>query len=225
MFGFGDSKKKIFCISFQRTGTTSVGEFFLQHDYKVARWSVSNRNHWSRKWVEGDHEGIFASEEFRHCQVFEDDPWWCGDFYRVLFHRFPESRFIHFTRDADKWFNSMCNHRTTPNGKTIGNTYRHAKLYQRENEYWNVLDGGEPDLDAIDNLLDIGESHRAHYKRIFNDRNREIRKFFRRNDPSRLFSGELEDDEKWQKLGRFVGLEIPAGFELHANDRNKWQST
>jgi hypothetical protein len=225
MFGLGHSKKKIFCISFQRTGTTSVGEFFHQHGFSVARWSDSNRNQWSKSWVEGDDEAIYSSSDFRRCQVFEDDPWWCGDFYKVLFHRFPESRFIHFTRDADKWFNSMCNHSTTPRGRNMGNTYMHAKLFRREEEYWYLLGGETPDLETIDNLLELGEAHREHYKSIYNARNRDVRGFFRRNDASRVFAGELEDEHKWQKLGNFFGIEVPPGFELHANDHTKWQST
>ena len=38
---------KIFCISFQRTGTTSVGQFFKDHGYLVATNPVSRANDWA----------------------------------------------------------------------------------------------------------------------------------------------------------------------------------
>ena len=44
--------KKIFCISFQRTGTTSTGQFFIDHGYSVATWAVGKRNKWSVRWIE-----------------------------------------------------------------------------------------------------------------------------------------------------------------------------
>src|SRR5690554_6122442 len=96
------SQPKIFCISVQRTGTTSVGQFFREHNYRVATWTISRRNDWTVKWFKGDYENIFNSFDFKTSQVFEDDPWFCLDFYKVLFHRFPNSKFVLVERDADK---------------------------------------------------------------------------------------------------------------------------
>src|SRR5690554_7497619 len=104
------NKSKIFCLSMQRTGTTSVGKFFKEYGFKVAGWNVSNRNKWSYSWELGDFETIFNSKDFKDNQVFEDDPWWLPEFYKVLYHRFPDSKFILFTRNEDAWFNSMMNH-------------------------------------------------------------------------------------------------------------------
>ncbi len=143
-------KNKIFCISYQRTGTTSTGQFFKDHGYKVATYGVSKHNAWTQSWLKGDYEKIFKSLHFKNHQVFEDDPWWCTDFYKVLFHRFPKAKFVLLERDADKWFNSMVSH---SNGQTLGNTHTHSVLYNRTDEFYNKF----PDLKLrytkeVDNL-------------------------------------------------------------------------
>jgi len=207
-------KDKVFCISFQRTGTTSTGAFFARAGYRVAVWRVSRKNRWSDLWFRGDYETIFSSGDFKKSQVFEDDPWWCGDFYKVLFHRFPRSRFIQFTRDPDRWFDSMLSH---SEGRSLGNTYRHSKLYRRESEYYERFGDITYGNDEIDNLLPLTEDHRSHYTGVYGLRNREISEFFAAHDPSRIVSLELEDPQKWVKLGDYFGISVPDDLEIHSN--------
>ena len=133
-------QEKLFCISFQRTGTTSVGQFLKGLGYAVADWSVSHRNGWGRKWVEGRFDEIVDSEDFRNHQAFEDGPWFCPEFYRFLYHRFPKSKFILFERDAEAWFASMLSH---SGGRSLGVTAVHAKIYRREADYLALLEAAE----------------------------------------------------------------------------------
>lgn len=209
------SRPKIFCISFQRTGTTSVGQFFIEHNYRVATWSVSRRNDWTVKWFKGDYENIFNSFDFKTSQVFEDDPWFCLDFYKVLFHRFPDSKFILVERNADKWFDSMVSH---SKGRALGNTHRHSVLYQRLNEFYNQK-FEEPNLysSIIDNKLPLNEEHREHYTNIYKLRNNEVKSFFEIFGSERLVNVKLEDNDKWQVIGNFFNIKVPDGFEVHAN--------
>ena len=213
---FGANKNKIFCISMQRTGTTSVGQFFRDNGYKVAGYHRERSGEWSYKRFIGDFEGIFKSKAFKNHQVFEDNPWWSPDFYKFLLHRFPNAKFILLTRDPDKWFDSMINH---SNGKTLGNTFRHSKIYRREKEFYNMF----PDEDYyktithIDNRMDLNETHREHYKAIYKIRNKEIVEFFNNLKPEALFTGTLEDDLKWEKLASFFNIKIPHGYKVHAN--------
>lgn len=204
---------KIFCISFQRTGTTSVGKFFSEHNFNVATNPISRKNDWTLKWFKGDYESIFKSLDFKLHQVFEDDPWWCQDFYKVLYHRFPNSKFILFERSPDKWFDSMKSH---SRGKTLGNTYRHSKLYRREQEYYN-LNIEKFYSREIDNLLPLTEENRIHYTEIYRLRIREIKEFFHEFDNRRLLYARLEDPNKWQKVGRFFKINVKQGYEIHAN--------
>lgn len=208
--------EKLFCISAQRTGTTSVGQFFRHFGYDVADWDISNTNTWSYYWEQGDFERIFDSADFKSNQVFEDAPWWLPEFYKVLYHRFPGSKFILFTRNPEAWFESMLKH---SGGMVPGNTRRHCKVYHREEEFYNLF--GEEELKSydgnlIDNLLSL-KGHEAHYISWYNLRNREIFEFFDSQDKGRLFHSTLEDVNKWQKLGEFLNIDVPDGFEIHAN--------
>ncbi|QXP78202.1 MULTISPECIES: sulfotransferase [Winogradskyella] len=209
-------KNKIFCVSFQRTGTTSVGQFFKDFGYKVASYDQKRSFKWSAKRFLGDFESIFKSKDFKNHQVFEDNPWWEEDFYKVLYHRFPNAKFILFTRDADKWFDSMLSH---SKGKSLGNTFRHCNNYNRVEEFYRTF----PNLDYYktilknDNLLDINEVHRAHYTNIYNLRNKEIVDFFNAISPNSLFTAQLEDADKWKRLGDFFNIELPNDYQVHAN--------
>ncbi len=214
-------EKRIFCISFQKTGTTSVGDFFDSFGYPTARWKHCLRNHWQVSWYEGDFESIFASKDFKNNQVFEDSPWWFPEFYKVLYHRFPDSKFILFYRDEDEWFRSML---AQSNGlSTNGITKIHAKIYQREDEFYRLVE-----TDPLFNSLKIDPDRKMvikgmdeHYKSIYTRRNREVIEFFDRNNLDRLFSCNLNDKLKWQKLGEFIGIDVPENFELHSNRTTK----
>jgi hypothetical protein len=206
-------KPKIFCISVQRTGTTSVGQFFIDHGYPVATWNYSRQNEWSLKWFKGDYEAIFKSNSFRFNQVFEDDPWWCGDFYRVLFHRFPSARFILIERDADRWFDSMKRH---SHNRNLGNAHMHATLYNRLGDFYRIDPTDEQFYSAkIDNLLSLDESHRDHYTSLYHRRNREVIHFFDSFGKERLCHLALEDKDKWQKLGSYFSLQVDPKYDVH----------
>lgn len=215
------SKSKIFCLSMQRTGTTSVGQFFKNHNYKVADWDISHKNNWSTNWEQGDFETIFNSKDFRNNQVYEDAPWWLPEFYKVLYHRFPNSKFILFTRNEDDWFNSMLSH---SKGRILGNTKRHCKVYRREEDFYNLFSDEmkrlKYDEKRIDNLLEL-KGYEAHYKNIYRIRNQEIKDFFVKNAPNSLFTCELEDSQKWKKLADFMNIKVSEDFEVHENKSKK----
>lgn len=213
---FNSRKSKIFCVSFQRTGTTSVGQFFKDHGYKVASYDDIVSTKWSYERFIGNYEKIFKSKEFKKNQVFEDNPWWEGDFYKFLFNRFPNSKFILFTRNPDSWFNSMLKH---SNGLSLGNTFIHSKIYRRENELYSKF----PDINHfhtlkyIDNKLKIEEKHRQHYINLYNLKNKEIIDFFNFMNPKSLFVCPLEDQAKWLKLGSFFKINVDKNYNVHAN--------
>jgi len=199
---------KIFVISSQRTGTTSTGKFFLQSGFKVATYAVGLKNLWTPKWFEGDYESIFKSNDFKNNQVFEDNPWWCEDFYKYLYFRFPDSQFVLVERDSDKWFDSMM---SRGKGKTLGCTYLHSRIYNRESDYnnLNVYENGKPrfhNLSKMDKLLPMNNNHREHYTKIYKSRNLEIKRFFERNDKSRLINVKLEDPNKWEKIANHFNI-------------------
>lgn len=210
---------KIFCISLQRTGTTSTGRFFSDHAYSVATYQVSTANAWTANYFKGNYEYIFKSKDFKNSQVFEDDPWWLGDFYKVLYHQFPSAKFILLERDADKWFESMMAH---SRGRTLGNTHIHTTQYQRLYEFYNSIEFDKNMYTGVvDNALPLNEAHRTHYTNFYKIRNSEIKQFFLHHDNRRLFAARLEDEELWKKMGRFFKIEVRQDYNIHLNKTSK----
>lgn len=213
-------KTRIFCIALQKTGTTSVGDFFTYFGYPTARYKHSRDNAWTRKWFDGDYEAIFDTEDFKQRQVFEDDPWWCLDFYKYLYHRFPNARFILVYRDPDRWFDSMLKHH---DGKNLSNARHHCKMYHREADFYEKLEQDpnfRPSFDRVEKLIDM-RPHREHYTTFYKTRQKEVLEFFEQHDRSRLLSLQLEAPGKWQQLGAFVGVKVPEGFDMHSNASEK----
>ncbi len=167
MFNLNNQRKLIFCISLQRNGTTSVGDFFRKFKFNVAGYKFTRDNNWTQSWYCGDYEKIFKSKDFKNHQVFEDDPWWATDFYKYLFFRFPNAKFILITRDQDKWFNSMLSH---SEGMTLGNTQIHCKIYGREIEFEEYKRKNgilKTDIFPVDNLLSL-DGKKEHYLKKYN---------------------------------------------------------
>ena len=209
------NKPKIFCISLQRTGTTSTGQFFKDHGYAVATYGVGLANAWTLHYWTGNYESIFRSYDFKTSLVFEDDPWWLNDFYKVLYHRFPDSKFILLERDADKWFDSMVSH---SRGKTLGNTHIHCAQYQRLKEFYETASGHENAYtDVVDSALPLSEAQREHYTSFYSIRNKEVKLFFQHHDVNRLFNADLDDGDLWQKMGRFFHTDVQGGYNIHLN--------
>lgn len=212
------SAEKVFCLSMQRTGTTSVGKFFRDFGFRWAGWPSSFKNGWVNSWYEGDYEKIFSSLYFKAANAFEDSPWFMLDFYKILFHRFPKSKFVLFTRDPDAWFQSMLSH---SGSNIIGRSRFHCKIYRRELEYFDLLDSEEFDED-VENQIRFEKvmkltGYEEHYKDIYRLHSIEVQDFFRRHSPESLFFGRLEDPNKWQKLGEFLDVDVPKDYASHEN--------
>jgi hypothetical protein len=210
-------KPKVFCLSFQKSGTSSVGKFFRLYGNKVASWNTSKRNGWAYLWLKGDYEKIFRSSDFKYHNVFEDGPWWFKDFYKVLYHRFPKSKFILLERDADKWYDSMMNHYSQP---PVINYYLFANIYGLP------LDGiSKSTLEKIaysmdkDSLLELKEDNREFYIGEYRRRIDEIKLFFQKFESNRFFYGRLEDKNVWYNLGKFFRIDVPENFLVHSNQR------
>jgi hypothetical protein len=209
---------RVFCISMQRSGTTSVGKFFRDCGFRWAGWPNDIKNSWSDAWIEGNHEYIFSSPEFRAANAFEDSPWFLPGMYQVLFHRFPGSKFVLLTRDSDQWFKSMVKH---SNGNVLGRTRTHCHIYRRERDYLNLLGNSDYSADIENQYFSQKtlklEGYAQHYKDVYEQHNLGAMEFFQRNAPDALFTAPLNDDKKWQKLGAFLGVNVPEDYDSHEN--------
>lgn len=202
---------KVFCISMQRSGTTSVGRFLRDHGYRVAGYGTHSVE-WSQCWHRGDFEAIFNCWKFKTSDGFEDNPWWYPDFYRVLSYRFPTAKFILLYRDSDKWFDSMLNH-SLIGGLSHGEV--HSRVYGRMLEYYQRKDAGQ--LNDPEEAKEDLPLQRSHYQAVYSQYNRGVIEFFDSVWPGRLVHGRLEDPQKWRKIAEFLSVDILNNYDTHQN--------
>ncbi|SEA64314.1 sulfotransferase family protein [Rubrimonas cliftonensis] len=95
---------KVFCIGFQKTGTTSINMALTELGYSVA--SVFGRNlkleELRATYVE---RGLAKA---RQHDAVEDMPW--PLMFRELDAAFPGARFVLTWRETDRWLASICDH-------------------------------------------------------------------------------------------------------------------
>ena len=97
-------KNKVFCIGFQKTGTSSMRDALQQLGYRVA--GVYGRDKSLAELRETYvAQGLAIAEE--HDSV-EDMPW--PLIFRELDQAFPSSRFVLTLRDTDRWYKSIAGH-------------------------------------------------------------------------------------------------------------------
>ena len=195
--------QKIFCISLQKSGTTSVGDFFQHFGYPVVRSDLAQFRGWNKAWFRENYTKIFEDPVFKNYQVFEDAPFWAKDFYKILHKKFPKATYILFTRNSDDWFDSLVHH---GEGEILGDKRFHAKNYNR--------------AEVLHNANFNIKNHRAYYTQFYERRNREIIEYFE-GEKAPFFYSSLEEPLKWSKLANFLNFEIPDDFEIHSNSRNQ----
>jgi hypothetical protein len=203
---------KIFCISMQRSGTTSVGNF-LEQWLKHANQPLARDRRWARAWYDGNFEAIFSDPVFKDHEVFEDSPFWYPDFYKFIYHRVPNSKFILLDRDADGWFKSMVRH---SKGFSLGRADIHAKIYRREED----LKWLEENIPGYENgpaqAMTIFDQS-VHYKSTYLRHTHEAKSFFQKNNPDALFYAKLTDKDVWTNLANWLGLNIDETKALHSH--------
>lgn len=97
---------KVFCIGYNKTGTTSLGKSLELLGYKNSSF---NRTVWRDYYAKGKTDKIlkYASK----FDSFDDLPWLKEDMIPILDKTFPGSKFIYLERDEESWKKSMYNWR------------------------------------------------------------------------------------------------------------------
>ncbi|OFW99785.1 MAG: hypothetical protein A3E78_07540 [Alphaproteobacteria bacterium RIFCSPHIGHO2_12_FULL_63_12] len=98
------ARAKIFCIGFQKTGTTSLYAALTTLGYRTA--AVVGRD-WSAERLAAEGAAL-CIETMRNFDAAQDMPW--PVFFRELDAAYPGSKFILTLRDADRWFSSIEGH-------------------------------------------------------------------------------------------------------------------
>jgi len=105
---------KVFCVGFQKTGTSSMGKALGILGYKVRGWLAINNERKPKRYVSIDEP--ITQEKLAHVCIpllsgfdaAQDTPWFL--LYRQLDEAFPGSKFILTRREPEAWFGSFRRH-------------------------------------------------------------------------------------------------------------------
>jgi hypothetical protein len=92
---FHRNTSKIFCIGFNKTGTTSLYHALLREGLKVGDQPTAERL--LASYVDGDFDPIV--EYCKTARAFQDVPFSMPNTYRHLYHAFPDAKFILSVRE------------------------------------------------------------------------------------------------------------------------------
>lgn len=103
---------KVFCIGFNKTGTTSLGKSLEILGYNNSSF---NRRVWRKYYKNKDYNKILNfTAKF---DSVDDLPWLKEDMIPVLDKSFPKSKFIYLIRDEESWKKSIYNWTHQETGK------------------------------------------------------------------------------------------------------------
>jgi len=95
-------EQKVFCIGFQKTGTTSLGEAL-----GLLGYSVTGPNFVTNQDLENQVYDLALAIAQKY-DAFQDNPW--PLLYKEMDQKFPRSKYILTLRPVDKWIDSVVRH-------------------------------------------------------------------------------------------------------------------
>ena len=99
---YGRPTEKVFCVGFQKTGTTSLQYALSLLGYRTA--GVLDVNH-----IETPEEMYVEAQRLvDQFDAFADNPW--PIYFQEFDKMVPGSKFILTTRDPERWYSSVCKH-------------------------------------------------------------------------------------------------------------------
>lgn len=99
---YGRPLQKVFCVGFQKTGTTSLQYALSLMGYRVAGvFGAGDLKTQQEMWSK-------AEALLPQFDAFADNPW--SIYYQELDQAVPDAKFILTARDPEKWYASVCKH-------------------------------------------------------------------------------------------------------------------
>lgn len=194
---FKKNKAKIFCIGQNKTGTTSLEKFFIDHDFKVGNQEKAELlmdDYIQRNW----------KPILKYCEtaeVFQDIPFSNDYLYILLDYHFPNAKFILTERNSpDDWYNSI----TKFHAKLFGKEGRiptkedlQKGKYRYEGFIWKSFE--EKFGETVGDIY-----NKEHLLKIYLDRNKQIKHYFRNKD--NFLTLNLTDENAVQILSNFLNM-------------------
>lgn len=173
-------RPKVFCIGFQKTGTSSIGAALGILGYKVHRgfrFNLPGKVQLSEPVTRAKLADI-ALPLTKAYSGFQDNPW--GLLYREIDAAYPDARFVLTRRDSEDWADSLIGHFRDEDNPTFRYIYGCDNAPQRS---------------------------RAHFIRIYEYHNQSVLAYFK-NRPRDLLQFDLET-ANWPQLCQFLERRKP----------------
>lgn len=190
--------EKIFCIGFPKTGTTSLEVALKILGYNVCKGHYSNNhsNYLISLFFHKDYDEL--DKMINYFDAFCDLPWGGTDFYLYLSKKYPDAKFIHTTRDSEKWYASL-EHMFTEFDDNLETALdimhqntRYGAVYYLKKEF------------QIDTLYNNKEKIIQQYS----NHNRSIEQYFN-EDKSKYLKMSITKGDTWVELCKFLGKDVP----------------
>jgi hypothetical protein len=102
---------KIFIVSHNKCGTTSLKAFFRENGFRVGRQKVAEALHYRELLDSGSTVGKSDWVNYiESAQVFQDVPFSTAGFLPWLVRNYSDALFIHVSRDSESWYQSLIFH-------------------------------------------------------------------------------------------------------------------
>lgn len=205
-------RRKLFCIGFNKTGTTSLAAALFSLGFRVGDQVQAELliDDWARR----DFHRIIAY--CRTADAFQDVPFSLNHTYGVLDHAYPGAKFILTIRDsADEWFDSLLRFHTKLIGKQRVPTADDLCEYEYLGQGWL--------WHAHQLLFNVDESNlyaRDHYVEQYERHNRQVLDYFRHR-PGDLLVLNVGERDAMRALCEFLGVENDGRQMPHLNNSQK----
>jgi hypothetical protein len=200
--------KKIFCIGFSKTGTTSMGAALKALGFRLGNQAEAELL--IEDWARRDFRSII-----RYCKTadaFQDIPFCLPYTYQALDSAFPGSKFILTVRDSsDEWYKSLIRFHTKIVGKNRTPTACDLKEFSYRYQGWIwrahqlIYDTNEDSPYQKGLFIEAYEAH-----------NRNIQDYFRHRQDSLLILN-LSCPSAMEALCSFLGLKYEGQNMPHLN--------
>lgn len=201
---------KIFCIGFNKTGTTSLRNYFHSEGFSSGDQQAFEHNLNSYRFKNYSTFIEMIKNDFWGSNLFQDIPFSLPNFYKELYKEFPNAYYILTTRNsAEEWYNSLIN----------WNLERFRQIHKPYDSFYvhrgwvvGLLTDcyGAPKYDPYNKEILI---------EVYNKHNQEVKEFFK--GKSNFIELNLAQEKDTSRLGKFLGIQFKNKDFPHSNKTQK----
>jgi len=175
---------KIFCIGYNKTGSTSLFYSIKELGFKTDDGIFGQGERLMRNVCKGDLVSVINwIESKNHVELFKDVPFSVPHVWEALYKKYPDAIYVLSERDSsEQWYNSICKYHTATFGLSpnpdweeianikynyVGSNSKGGFLY----DYMSYTYGKEGLPYDKDKLINSYEAHNKKLKEFFKDKN------------------------------------------------------